>query len=186
MIEREIKLRFDSASDARAAVMAAGATPLTARRFQDDCLFDTDGEDLRRQRCALRIRNDGPRSLLTFKGPVQPGPMKLREELETVVSNGDVLHQVLERLGLHAWFRYQKYREEFAREDVVIAVDETPIGTFVEIEGTEAGITATAAALGRTTRDYILDSYYGLFVRYRDALGFRGTDMVFDEPDRAS
>jgi adenylate cyclase class 2 len=112
--------------------------------------------------------------------------MKLREELETVVSNGDVLHQVLQRLGLHAWFRYQKYREEFAREDVVIAVDETPIGTFVEIEGTEAAITATAAALGRTTRDYILDSYYGLFVRYRDALGFRGTDMVFDEPDRAS
>jgi hypothetical protein len=56
----------------------------------------------------------------------------------------------------------------------------------VEIEGAEAGITATAAALGRTTRDYILDSYYGLFVKHRDALGFRGTDMVFDEPDRVT
>jgi adenylate cyclase class 2 len=186
MLEREIKLRFDSASDARAAVMGIGAAPLNARRFQEDRLFDTDGEDLRRQRCVLRIRSDGQRSLLTFKGPVQPGPMKLREELETAVSNGDVLHQVLQHLGLHVWFRYQKYREEFACEEVVIAVDETPIGTFLEIEGTEAGITATAAALGRTTRDYILDSYYGLFVRYRDALGFRGTDMVFDEPDRVS
>ena len=65
-----------------------------------------------------------------------------------------------------------------------IAVDETPIGTFVEIEGTEAGITATAAALGRTTADYILDSYCALFLKYREALGFRGADMVFDEPDR--
>jgi adenylate cyclase class 2 len=186
MLEREIKLRYDSATDARAAVVATGATPLSARRFQEDRLFDTDDEALRRQRCALRIRSDGPRSLLTFKGPVQPGPMKLREELETVVSNGDVLRQVLQRLGLRAWFRYQKYREEFAGEAVVIAVDETPIGTFVEIEGAEAGITATATALGRTTQDYILDSYYGLFVKYRDALGFRGTDMVFDEPDRVT
>jgi adenylate cyclase class 2 len=186
MIEREIKLRFDSASAARAAVMGTGAAPLHARRFQDDSLFDTEGEDLRRQRCALRIRSDGERSFVTFKGPVQPGTMKLREELETAVSSGDVLRQVLQRLGLHPWFRYQKYREEFAGGDVVIAVDETPIGTFVEIEGTEAGVSAAAAALGRTTRDYILDSYYGLFVKYRDALGFRGTDMVFDEPDRAS
>ena len=47
-----------------------------------------------------------------------------------------------------------------------------------------AGITAAAAALGRTTADYILDSYYGLFMKYREALGFCGSDMVFDEPDR--
>jgi len=186
MLEREIKLRFDSAAEARAAVLGIGAAPLRARRLQEDCLFDTDGDDLRRQRCALRIRSEGQRSLLTFKGPMQPGPMKMREELETVVSDGDVLRHVLERLGLRAWFRYQKYREEFSREDVVIAVDETPVGTFVEIEGTEQGITVIAAALGRTTRDYILDSYYGLFVKYREALGFRGTDMVFDEPDRVS
>jgi adenylate cyclase class 2 len=82
------------------------------------------------------------------------------------------------------WFRYEKYREEFEGDQVVIAVDETPIGTFVEIEGSEAGITATAAALGRTTADYILDSYHALFLKYREALGFRGFDMVFDEPDR--
>ncbi len=122
----------------------------------------------------LRLRREGARSFLTFKGPVQPGPMKLREELETAVTDADVLQRVLEHLELRVWFRYQKYREEFALDGVVVAIDETPIGTFVELEGTEAGITAAAAALGRTTADYILDSYCGLFMRYREALGFRG------------
>lgn len=184
MLEREIKLRYRSAQEAREAVRALGARALGERRFQDDALFDTEREDLRQQRCALRLRREGPRSCLTFKGPVQPGPMKLREELETAVADASVLQLVLERLGLRVWFRYQKYREEYALDGVVAAIDETPIGTFVELEGTEAGITAAAAALGRTTADYILDSYCGLFMKYREALGFRGSDMVFDEPDR--
>jgi hypothetical protein len=63
-------------------------------------------------------------------------------------------------------------------------VDETPVGTFVEIEGTQSGIMAMAAAMGRTPADFILDSYYSLFVKNREALGFRGTDMIFDDLDR--
>jgi len=184
MLEREIKLRFTSAQEAREAVLGLGATPVRGRRFQDDALFDTEREDLRQRRSALRLRREDARSYLTFKGPVQPGPMKLREELETAVSDADVLQRVLEHLDLRVWFRYQKYREEFALDGVVVAIDETPIGTFVELEGTEAGITAAAEGLGRTTADYILDSYCGLFLRNREALGFRGSHMVFDEPDR--
>jgi adenylate cyclase, class 2 len=183
-IEREIKLRFDTPELARAAVERTGATPLRDRRLQEDCLLDSAEETLRRQRSVLRVRNEGHRSVLTFKGPVQPGPMKVREELETVVNDGNQMLRVLERLGLHIWFRYQKYREEFAHEDVVIAVDETPVGTFVEIEGSEHGIIAVAEALGRGPGDYILDSYHRLFLTYREALGFRGHDMTFDDPDR--
>ena len=78
--------------------------------------------------------------------------MKLREELETVVGDGEVLLRVFEELGLHVWFRYEKYREEFSHEDVIVAIDETPVGVFVEIEGSEQGIADMAAALGRTPR----------------------------------
>jgi adenylate cyclase class 2 len=183
-IEREIKLRFDHAAAARVAVLAAGATPAHARRLQDDRLFDTEDRSLGRERSTLRVRTDGPRSILTFKGPVQPGPVKIREELETIVADGEILLQVLARLGLRAWFRYQKYREEFTREDVLIAIDETPVGTFVEIEGPEAGIMAAAAALGKAPADFILDSYYGLFAKNREALGFCGADMIFGDLDR--
>ena len=174
--EREIKLRFSSADEARAAVLAAGCTPLLGRRLQEDVLLDNEAEELRRRRCVLRVRTESGKSRLTFKGPVQPSAMKLREEVETVVGDGAVLLRVLHELGLHEWFRYEKYREEFSHEDVTVAIDETPVGVFIEIEGSEEGITTMAEALGRDPSDYILDSYRGLFLQS----GRGGRDMVFD------
>jgi adenylate cyclase, class 2 len=181
-LEREIKLHFESAEEARAAILAAGATPLHGRRLQEDSLLDSEDETLRRRRCVLRVRVENGKSRITFKGPVQPSVVKLREELETVVGDGEVLLRILEELGLHVWFRYEKYREEFSHEDVIVAVDETPVGVFVEIEGTENGIMAMADALGRTPDDYVLDSYRGLFLKHREQFGLTGTDMVFDRP----
>jgi adenylate cyclase class 2 len=179
-VEREIKLPFQSAQEARQAILAIGATPLLGRRLQEDVLLDTDDEELRRRRCVLRVRVENGKSRITFKGPVQPSRVRVREEQETVVGDGEVLLRVFQELGLHVWFRYEKYREEFAHEDVIIAIDETPVGVFVEIEGSERGIGETAAALGRTEADYLLDSYRALFLARREALGLTGSDMVFD------
>ena len=111
----------------------AAARPPAAGR----CAARHTGGAPARQRCALRIRMENGKSRLTFKGPVQPSMMKLREELETVVGDGEVLLRIFEELGLQVWFRYEKYREEFSHEDVIVAIDETPVGVFVEIEGSE-------------------------------------------------
>ena len=178
-LEREIKLRFDSAEEARAAVLGAGCTPLLGRRLQEDALLDTDDEQLRRRRCVLRVRVENGKSRVTFKGPVQPSIMKLREEFETLVGDGEVLLKIFEELGLHVWFRYEKYREEFSHEDVIVAIDETPVGVFVEIEGGEQGIETMAASLGRSPADYLVDSYRSLFLQHRDTVGSASTDMVF-------
>ena len=105
--------------------------------------------------------------------------MKVREEVETLVGDGEVLRRVLEELGLHVWFRYEKFREEFSHEDVVVAIDETPVGVFVEIEGSEDAIHTIAAAFGKTQADYITDSYRFLFLQHRDANGLDGHHMVF-------
>ena len=179
-LEREIKLRFASAEEARSAVLAAGCTPRLGRRLQADALLDTDDEQLRRRRCVLRVRVENGKSRVTFKGPVQPSIMKLREEFETLVGDGEVLLKIFEELGLHIWFRYEKYREEFSHDDVIVAIDETPVGVFVEIEGGEQSIDETALALGRTQADYIVDSYRSLFLQHREAYGLTLSDMVFD------
>jgi len=178
-LEREIKLRFDDPESARLAVIAAGGVAIHGRRLQDDCLLDTPDGFLRQRRSLLRVRRESGTTLLTFKGPVQPSMMKLREELETAVGDGTLIFGLLENLGYHVWFRYQKYREEFALEDVIIAIDETPVGTYVEIEGGERGIAAAAEALGRQSSDYLLDSYRGLFVRHCEQRGLPITDMIF-------
>jgi adenylate cyclase class 2 len=179
MLEREVKLLFPDADAARAAIRRTGAAPLRARRLQDDALFDTADEMLRRRGCALRVRREPAQSFLTFKGPVQPGAVKIREEHETVVGDADALVRVLGGLGFRVWFRYQKYREEFSIPGAVVAIDETPVGTFVEIEGAEEAIGPVVEALGRTADDFILDSYYRLFMKRRAEAGLSGDHMVF-------
>jgi adenylate cyclase class 2 len=178
MIEREVKLRFDNPEEARVAILSAGAAPLRGRRLQEDALLDTDDESLQSRQSALRLRTDAGRTLLTFKGPVEQGPMKVRDEYETEIGNREVITHVLTALGLHVWFRYEKYREEYTAANVTVALDETPVGTFVEIEGDERGIHAMTRALGRTPDDFILSSYRRLFVRHREEYGL-GTDMLF-------
>lgn len=178
-IEREIKLRFASPAEARTAVLAAGASPLRERRLQNDCLLDTVDMTLRQQRSALRVRIESGRSLITFKGPVQPAAFKVREEIETDAGDGLLLINMLERLGFHPWFRYQKHREEFSIGDCIVAVDETPVGTFVEIEGDERGIAAMAEALGRGPGDYVLQSYYALYTDDCRRRGIAPTHMLF-------
>ena len=104
--------------------------------------------------------------------------MKVRDEYETEIGNREVMAHVLTALGLHVWFRYEKYREEYTAANVTVALDETPVGTFVELEGDEQGIHAMTRALGRTPDDFILLSYRRLFVRHREEYGL-GPDMLF-------
>jgi adenylate cyclase class 2 len=129
----------------------------------------------------LRLRVESGKSIMTFKGPVQPSAMKLRDELETIVGDGPTMLRMLEELGFTVWFRYQKFREEFALDDVIVAVDETPAGVFVEIEGGDRGITEMAEALGRGASDYLRDSYRWLWVVECQRRGVPVTDMLFDD-----
>jgi adenylate cyclase class 2 len=184
LLEREVKLFFPDAATARQAVQALGVAPAHARRLQDDSLYDTADQTLRQKGCVVRIRterwSDGAETTtLTVKGPVQPGEMKVREEHETRVEKPDALKMAFEVLGLHPWFRYQKVREEFSASGVVIAIDETPVGTYVELEGDAEAIFAATSALGRAPADFIVDSYYRLFMNRRDEFGLTGPHMIF-------
>ena len=184
MLEREVKLLFPTAAAAREAVLTAGAVAARDRRLQDDALFDLPDDTLRKKGCVVRVRierwTDGTHTTtLTVKGPVQSSQMKLRDEHETRVDNADALLRAFDVLGMRAWFRYQKFREELSAPGVVIAIDETPVGTYVELEGEEDAILAMTTALGRSSSDFIVDSYYRLFMKHRGEFGLTGPHMVF-------
>jgi adenylate cyclase class 2 len=174
-VETEIKLRAPSPEAARAAVAGLGARPKQPRHFEDNLLLDDPKGRLRAAGCVLRLRRTPEGGLLTYKGPrMDDGTVKARPEIEVAVADADTLQTLLAALGLRPIFRYQKYREAWEWKDVEIVVDETPIGTFLEIEGSAADIHAAAAGLGYSRADYLTDSYVGLFF----AAGGTG-DMVF-------
>ena len=58
-------------------------------------------------------------------------------------------------------------------------MDETPIGNVVEIEGPPHWIDRTARALGVSQRDYITDSYVGLFFAWKARTGNPAEEMTF-------
>ena len=127
-------------------------------------IVDTHDRTLTRRGCALRVRDDAGHAFLTFKGPVAPGPLKVREEIEAGADIAERLLAILAALGYEPVFRYEKYREELAMPGAVVAIDETPIGTFVEIEGDTDAIHEYARRLGRSTDDYVTASYRALYV----------------------
>lgn len=140
-------------------------------------LVDTKDGALATRASALRVRDDGGDAFITFKGPVEPGPFKMRPEIETAAGSADDLLAILAALGFLPVFRYEKYREEFVVPGVVVAIDETPIGVFLEVEGDALAIDETARRLGFSTRDYLTASYRSLWVA---AGGDRATsDMTF-------
>ena len=139
----------------------------------------------------------GRRTLLTFKRPpaarqVARGSApenhrhKVREEIEVEVADADVLTRIFEGLGMRGWFRYEKYRTTFRlpasakwATGLLIELDETPIGTFVELEGPPAAIDHAAQELGFSRRDYVLKNYLVLYVEECRRQGREPLDMVF-------
>lgn len=183
-VEREIKLKYESLEAARGAVGSLDITQARPRRLQDDRLLDMPNGVLQSHQQTLRVRieGDAANAVITFKGPPLEEVMKVREEVETIVKDGRILLAILERLGFIVRFRYQKYREEYARDGIVIAIDETPVGTFLELEGTASTIKQVSTSLGRTPKDYIIASYHQLFQRHREAHGVPAGDMIFSGP----
>ena len=138
-----------------------------------------------------------PRVVLTFKRPVTrqvgsaaehpaDGFHKVREEIEMQVTDAGTLTTIFEGLGMSGWFRYEKFRTTFRlpaskawARGLLIELDETPIGTFVELEGPASAIDWAARELGYSKRDYVLKNYLTLYVEECRRKGEQPVHMLF-------
>jgi adenylate cyclase, class 2 len=185
------------------------ASPGASKVHEENVIFDTPQGGLAKHGQLLRIRTETPearassknppnqRVILTFKQPLtkhaaaqtksaSDGPYKVREEIEVAVAEAGNLAKIFEGLGLAGWFRYEKYRTTFRlpaskawAKGLLIELDETPIGTFVELEGPAAAIDRAAGELGFSRRDYVLKNYLRLYMEDCRRKGQEPRHMLF-------
>jgi len=179
--ETEIKLTVADPKSARRLLLAAGFRVSRKRVFEANTVFDTPGQSLRQGASLLRVREAGGTATVTCKGPPVPGRYKSREEVELEVADAAAMGAIFARLGFQPIWRYEKYRTEFRqpRRAGVAMLDETPIGVFLELEGTGPWIDRTAGRLGFRETDYITASYASLYLESCGRRGGVAGDMVF-------
>jgi len=179
-LEVEIKLAVPGAAAARRLLRAKGFRVFKPRVFEANNVLDTAELRLRNSGMLLRIRSVKREAILTYKGPPGNSKYKSREELEVNASDAHTLAAIFERLGFRRVFRYEKYRTEFQRGEAgIVTLDETPIGTYLELEGPPAWIDRTARLLGFSEKDYITRSYGQLYLDWCERRSREPGDMVF-------
>jgi adenylate cyclase class 2 len=142
------------------------------------------------------------RVVVTFKRPpsqsavgeaehASRGRYKVREEIEAEVADAIALTKIFEGLGMSGWFRYEKYRTTYQlpsskawAKGLLIELDETPIGTYVELEGPPPAIDRVAEELGYSRKDYVLKNYLLLYMEECRRKGEQPHHMLF--PKRQS
>jgi adenylate cyclase, class 2 len=183
-LETEVKLACDDLGR-----LTRAGFELTLRRprhFEDNWLLDDTDRTLINRGAALRIRAVEGRGWVTYKGMTQEtagSPLKVREEIESAVSEPEKLIALFERLGYHRAFRYQKYRTTYVilldGAALEVAFDETPMGNFIEIEGDEGRVLGILERAGFTAADSIRESYPELQAKRCQARGVPLEDLVF-------
>jgi adenylate cyclase, class 2 len=139
-----------------------------------------------KKRVLLTFKQPMPESMDTLTEFAFEGPYKIRDEIELEVADAANLTRIFEGLGMQGWFRYEKYRTTFQLPDseawakgLLIELDETPIGTFVELEGPITAIDRAAEALGHSKRDYVQKNYLALYQEDCRRKGQKPTHMLF-------
>jgi adenylate cyclase, class 2 len=186
--EIEIKLSVLNPTGLKRRLAALRFRVSTPRYFEQNSMFDFPNERLRKAGCLLRLRFTGKRYLLTYKGSAAHSRQyKIRPEVETYVEDGPAMRGILESLGMRETFRYEKFRTVYVqgkreRENVhhELVFDETPIGHYIEIEGTQRWIDTIARQLGYKPGDYIVASYAALFRQRCRQVAKDPGNMVFD------
>ncbi len=165
----------------RRALRDQGFRVSKSRLHEYNVLLDTSGRVLRSHGKLVRVRRVGTHTLLTYKGPSEPGRYKKRHEIEVALPDAFKVEQIFNELGYHPIFRYEKFRTEYAKAPGTgkVLLDETPIGNYLEIEGSPRWIDRTAKALGFSTADYITRSYGYLYLAYCRERRMAPSDMLF-------
>jgi adenylate cyclase class 2 len=179
--EIEVKFIVDDATAMRQRIVALEAHLHHPRTYEDNWCFDTPDHRLQQEDRLLRLRRDH-RVLLTYKEPppTMDTRFKVRQEYEIEVNDFEQARALVEKLGFAPSLRYEKYRETFRCGEAELLLDETPVGTFLEMEGGREAINDLVSRLDLDDGSRITASYGDIFDAVRSAYELSFSDMTFD------
>jgi len=179
--EVEIKFFVSDLRQLEAKLKRLGFHCETPSTHEINTLYDLPGQKLRRKGELLRLRKYGDKWKLTHKAKGTTGKHKSRAELETWVTDGEQMDELLRALGYAPTFVYEKFRSEWSDGEGHVVLDHTPIGEIAEIEGKARWIDRTAKALGVSAKDYVTKSYAELFFDWKRRSKQKAMNMTFRE-----
>ena len=168
-IEKKYRLSEAQKSHVQKRLAEIGAEH-SGEEFEQNTLFGSRALDLGNS--VLRLRRAGSTTVLTHKRRL-PGEsaIKHQQENETVVEDGDAMLAILSGLGFFPTLTYEKFRDTWRVDDVEVVIDRLPFGLFMEIEGSEAAITATERKLEITELEAEHSTYPALARQYGKVIG---------------
>ena len=167
--EIEVKFYLNDLAKFEKNLQGLGAELIQPRVHEVNLRFDTPDGELTSSGQVLRLRQD-ERSRFTYKrhSPEQTDSVSSRTEIEFEVSNFEDARLFLEALGYQVYVSYEKYRRTYRLPGVEVMLDETPLGDFIEIEGSDAqSIETVAAALHLNWQARSLEGYIMLLDRVK-------------------
>lgn len=188
-LEMELKYLDVDHDELRSRLRQAGATLTDAPYFERNSVYDSPGRELKQRQVLLRLRQKKGNSVLTLKRPPaedQPfGALKVYEELETGVGDAAVLEGIFAELGYAPAFAYEKVREKWLLDGVVVCLDLLPFGSYAELEGNEETVTRAADRLGLEHGRASRQTYHALNCQLRRERGAPPREsFVFGEDER--
>lgn len=175
--ERELKFRCDDMSNLRERLAEAEAERVSASTKETNWVLDRDGE-LERRGELLRVRSQGADARFTFKGPARfEEGTKIRSEREVGTDDHEGVIEILRALGYETSCRYEKFRETWRLGGVLVCLDHTPIGDFVEFEGDKASQVAKRFRFSPSEAEEA--NYLELYAVYRQEHPEAPEDMIF-------
>lgn len=133
MIEVEIKARADHEAVVK-RLREQGASYEKSVR-QSDTFYNAPHRDFAVTDEAVRIRRQGDRAFLTYKGKKMDTKSKTRKEVEVEIDDGDKMEDILLSLGFRKTFEVNKCRDIYHIEDAEVTVDKVDgLGDFIELE----------------------------------------------------
>ncbi len=181
-IETEVKIKVADLAAIEQKLKAVGAPLKAGRVYERNVRYDDAENTLTPAGRVLRLRQD-TRVRLTYKEPHSQASDKAwsRTELEVTVNDFETADLLLQKLGFHTAWIYEKYRTTYEFKECEVVLDEMPFGPFIEVEGDSDHIEQVLDTLGLSGARRINVSYSDLFFRVKARLGLPFRDLTFED-----